>query len=33
MEKYLITGLMLTAMTFLIVGIAIGVGIGLYLIM
>lgn len=33
MEKYLITGLILVAMTFLIVGIAIGVGIGLYLIM
>ena len=33
MEKYLITGLILVAMTFLIVGIAIGIGIGLYLIM
>lgn len=33
MEKYLITGSILVAMPFLIVGIAIGVGIGLYLIM
>ena len=32
MEKYLITGLILVAMTFLIFGIAIGIGIGLYLI-
>lgn len=33
MEKYLITGLLLVGMTFLIVGIMFGVGIGLYLIM
>lgn len=33
MEKYLITGLILVAMSFLIAGIAIGVGIGLFLIM
>lgn len=32
MEKYLITGAILGAMTFLIVGVGIGVGIGIYLI-
>jgi|GEM_PF-2789656 len=32
MEKYLITGLILAAMTFLIAGVMVGVGIGLYLI-
>lgn len=32
MEKYIITGSILVAMSFLVLGIAIGVGIGLYLI-
>ena len=32
MGKYIITGLILVAMSFLVLGIAIGVGIGLYLI-
>lgn len=33
MEKYLITGMILASMTFLIVGVMVGVGIGIYLIM
>ena len=33
MERYLITGLLLTGMTFLMVGVMFGVGIGLYLIL
>ncbi len=33
MEKYLITGAILAAMTCLIIGIRVGVGIGIYLIM
>lgn len=33
MEKYLITGLLLIGMTFLMVGVMFGVGIGLYLIL